>query len=157
MLFRSASKFCIILTRCKHFVIWSSHSKCNNRNRNQNYCCRADYNCFLFSRPAFPFFYYSINNLSKSFMLLFAEKGDILAFLEEKKIPWREDITNQDTAYQRNWIRRPWDSGVFGFLIFVVSSRCLWPCLQAGSRKKQIGFCVLSLTRTGRFAGIPDF
>lgn len=52
---------------------------------------------------------------------------------------------------------RPWDSGVFGFLIFVVSSRCLWPCLQAGSRKKQIGFCVLSLTRTGRFAGIPDF
>ena len=38
--------------------------------------------------------------------LLFAEKGDILAFLEEKKIPWREDITNQDTAYQRNWIRK---------------------------------------------------
>ena len=33
-------------------------------------------------------------------------KGRHSCVLEEKKIPWREDITNQDTAYQRNWIRK---------------------------------------------------
>ncbi len=37
--------------------------------------------------------------------MLFAEKADILAYAKEHKIKWREDLSNEQTKYQRNKIR----------------------------------------------------
>jgi tRNA(Ile)-lysidine synthase len=37
--------------------------------------------------------------------LMFAEVSDILAYLAENKIAWREDVSNQTVDYQRNKIR----------------------------------------------------
>lgn len=37
--------------------------------------------------------------------LLFAERGDIVAYLKEKNAAWREDPSNTDTTYARNKLR----------------------------------------------------
>lgn len=38
--------------------------------------------------------------------LLHVSKGDVIAYAKKQKLKWRDDITNEDTDYLRNYIRK---------------------------------------------------
>jgi tRNA(Ile)-lysidine synthase len=38
--------------------------------------------------------------------LLGLSRGDVLGYLRRRRLSWREDPTNRDLAYRRNWLRR---------------------------------------------------